>query len=143
MQTNLTVRQRQAAQFLSSGKTGRQTALELGVNTATISTWGQQPAFRQYLDELLIKIERNSLEALHGLRLRAVERLGELLESSNPTVALRASEAILDRSASVRLALIKDEEDSDTLSREDAMASKDDLMARAIKLIDSMPLRCD
>lgn len=95
---NLTARQHLAAQLLASGKTGRQTAKELGINVATLSAWNQSPHFRSHLNGLLIHIEGESLNALVGLRIRAVERLGELLESASPAVALRAAEAVLARS---------------------------------------------
>src|SRR4051794_34025035 len=102
---NLTARQHLAAQLLASGKTGRQTAKELGINVATISAWNQEPQFRSHVNTLLMQIEGASMDALVGLRIRAIERLGELLESTSPAVSLRAAEAVLARSSDQLLLL--------------------------------------
>lgn len=94
MQTNLNTKQKIAAQNLAIGCTGRQASQIVKVNPATLSAWRQLPQFQTYLSHLIIQTEKNSIETLYGLRYRAIEKLGELLDA-NPALALRAAIAIL------------------------------------------------
>lgn len=91
----LNVRQRLAAQFLASGMNRDQTAKHVGCDPATLSKWRRLPAFNDYLNSLIELNERESLQALVALRLRAVERLSVLLDTESPHVAIRVIEAIL------------------------------------------------
>lgn len=92
--TNLNPRQRLAAQLLATGHTGRQVAHALDVSAATVSGWRQQPQFHDYFICLANQVESETLGSVAGLRLRAVERLGELIEDSS-VIAIRAAIAIL------------------------------------------------
>jgi len=99
MQSALTPKQRRAALLLASGDTGRQVAKTIGVTPQTVSEWNALPAFRMLVGEHLAQAEGQSLQALHGLRNRAVERLGELLESSTANVVLRTAQTVLEMTA--------------------------------------------
>ena len=92
-------KQRQAAQFIASGHTHRQAASAVKVSPQTISEWAGRSDFRAYVDSLLCAAELQTAQSLTGLRLRAVERLGELLENQSPGVALRAIDAAISLSA--------------------------------------------
>lgn len=93
----LTPKQRKVAQLLAVGFSGRDAAAMLKINEATVYRLRKNPTFQAYLASLLKEVERESLEHLHALRMRAVERLGKLLDCQTDSVALRACEVILDR----------------------------------------------
>jgi hypothetical protein len=95
----LTPKQRQAAQFIAAGHTHRQTAGVVKVTPQTVSEWVGRSDFRAYVESLLCAAEMETAQSLTGLRLRAVERLGELLEHPSPGVALRAIDAALSLTA--------------------------------------------
>ena len=95
----LSPKQRQAAQFIAAGHTHRQAATAVKVTPQTVSEWAGRPDFRAYVDSLLSAAEQETAQALTGLRLRAVEKLGELLEHPSPGIALRAIDAALSLTA--------------------------------------------
>ncbi|WP_290592929.1 hypothetical protein [Arenimonas sp. SCN 70-307] len=95
----LTPKQRQAAQFIAAGHTHRQAAAAVKVTPQTVSEWAGRRDFRAYVDSLLSAAEQETAQALTGLRLRAVEKLGELLEHQSPGIALRAIDAALSLTA--------------------------------------------
>lgn len=89
--------QRQAALLLATGKTSRQVAKELKINKDTLGRWKTDPQFMLLLESHLKSIESDSISALHGLKLRAAEKLGELLEGP-PSIALKAASTIFSTS---------------------------------------------
>ena len=93
----LNTRQRKAAQLLASGLTRNETAKRLGVNPATLSLWRRNPAFHNQIESLLATQDKESIQALYALKLRAIERLSSLLDSRTPMVALRAADLILQK----------------------------------------------
>lgn len=95
----LSPKQRQAAQFIAAGHTHRQAATAVKVTPQTVSEWAGRTDFRAYVDSLLCAAEQETAHALTGLRLRAVERLGELLGHPSPGIALRAVQAALELTA--------------------------------------------
>ena len=83
---------------LATGVSARQAAQELGnVSHQTVSRWIQLPSFQSYLSERLEQHESECNALLKSLRFKAIQRLGDLLESNNQQISLRASEAVLDR----------------------------------------------
>lgn len=96
----LSPRQRLAALLIASGSTHRKAAAELKVSPKTMCQWTARPDFRTYVDSLLAEAERETAQALKGLRLRAVEKLSEFLEHQSPGIALRVVESVLDRTDS-------------------------------------------
>lgn len=98
--SDLSPKQRQAGQFIAAGHTHRQAATAVKVTPQTVSEWAGLPDFRAYVDSLLYAAEQETAQALTGLRLRAVARLGELLEHPAPGIALRAIDAALSLTAS-------------------------------------------
>jgi hypothetical protein len=95
----LSPKQRQAAQFIAAGHTHRQAAAVVKVTPQTVSEWASRLDFRAYVDTLLSAAEQETAQALTGLRMRAVEKLGELLEHPGPGIALRAIDAALSLTA--------------------------------------------
>lgn len=94
----LSPKMRLVAAKLATGVSARQTAQELGiVSYQTISRWQQIPEFQTYLKERLDLHDSEADALLKSLRLRAIQRLADLLENENPHISLRASEAVLDR----------------------------------------------
>lgn len=92
---NLNIKQRLATQFLASGLTREQTAKRIGVDVTTISKWRRIAGFEEAICTLLQQHEQEAIHLLQALRLKAVERLAELIESKNQSVSLRAIEAVL------------------------------------------------
>ena len=93
----LTPRQIATANLLATGKSGREACERVGIDQTTLVRWKRQREFVDYLSQLMCEVEKESLHTLHSLRCRAAERLGELLESNAPGIALKAAEAILAR----------------------------------------------
>lgn len=91
----LNIRQRLAAQFLSSGLTVEATAKRIGIDRTTLSKWRKNPAFNDYISALLEQNEADSNQTLKALKLKAVERLSDLIGSKSHSVALRAIETVL------------------------------------------------
>lgn len=97
MRSNLTPRQHLSVTLLSSGLTARQVANELHVSEKTLCKWGQNEAFRSEVNRKLLQAEEEAAALLGGLRLKAVERLNNLLLSANENIAIRAVSEVLDR----------------------------------------------
>jgi len=93
----LNVKQRLAASLLASGLTRNQAAKELGIAPETLSRWRQNSDFQHHLNNLILKQEQESTQAMYALRLKAVERLSVLLDSKHQPTALRAIETVLAR----------------------------------------------
>lgn len=91
----LNIRQRLAAQFLSAGMTVEAAAKRVGIDRSTLSKWRRNPAFNDYISALLEQNEHDSAQTLQALKLKAVERLSDLIGSKNHSVALRAIETVL------------------------------------------------
>lgn len=91
----LNIKQRLAAQFLASGFTREQTAKRVGVDMTTVSKWRRIATFEEAINALLSQQEQEATQSLKAIRLKAVERLSELISSKNHSVALRAIEAVL------------------------------------------------
>lgn len=61
----------------------------------TVSKWRRIAAFEEAINALLSQQEQEATQSLKAIRLKAVERLSELISSKNHGVALRAIEAVL------------------------------------------------
>lgn len=94
--SGLTPMQRQAASLLASGQSKRQVAKTCGVSPQTMSSWSQSPAFSLQVDCLLATVEQETQQALHGLRIRAVETLAHLMEAGPPSIRLQAARTVLE-----------------------------------------------
>lgn len=75
--------------------TRRQAGKLANVTPQTISGWSHRPDFTGYLEAHIADTERDAVQCLMGLRLRATERLGDLLNDKAPAAALRAIELVL------------------------------------------------
>jgi len=93
---SLTPKQRQAAALIASGQSQRQVAMICGVTPQTMTTWAHTPAFSSHVESLLGTVERQTQQALHGLRLGAVETLAHLLDTGTPGARLQAARIILE-----------------------------------------------
>lgn len=91
----LNIRQRLAAQLLSSGMTVEATAKRVGIDRTTLSKWRKNSNFNEYISALLAQNEHDAAQTLQALKLKAIERLSDLIDSKNHSVALRAIEAVL------------------------------------------------
>ena len=92
----LTPKQRHAAALIASGQSQRQVAKTCGVTPQTMTTWAHTPAFGSHVECLLGAVEMQAQQALHGLRLGAVETLAQLLEGGSPATRLQAARLVLE-----------------------------------------------
>lgn len=99
----LTEKQRAVARALASGVSGSAACSEYKINEVTLYRWRKLPQFQILITELIEGFDRQAMQSLQSLRSKAVARLGDLLRSHNPTVALRAAEAILTRTERIKL----------------------------------------
>jgi len=88
-----------AAALYASGavKTKGQAARLMGLAPAYLSINRRHPEIVKVINNVERQLTPNLSEALRLLAQRAVERLGDLIESPNEYVALRASSDVLDR----------------------------------------------
>ena len=96
-QTELTPLQEQGALLLSSGQNVIEVAKTLDVDRSTIWYWRQIPAFEAILNQLrteTLQTMQDGLLALHQQALKTIERC---LSSENETVALKASQVIIEK----------------------------------------------
>jgi DNA-binding CsgD family transcriptional regulator len=99
MSTLLSPRQLQAVQLIASGKTQRQTSEDVGVTYQTVSGWMQKPEFVVEVNKITSTVHEATATVLQGLRLRAVEVLGALLEADSAAIKLQAVRMVLEASA--------------------------------------------
>jgi hypothetical protein len=92
----LSPKQRHAAASIASGQSQRQVAKAFGVSPQTMNSWAHSPAFCGHVESLLVTVERETQQALHGLRLGAVETLSNLLNTGSPAVRLQAAKVVLE-----------------------------------------------
>jgi hypothetical protein len=92
----LSPKQRNAAAFIAAGHFQRQTAKTLGISPQTVTAWVHSPAFCGHVESLLVCVERETQQVLHGMRLRAVETLAQLLEGGSPSTRLQAAKLVLE-----------------------------------------------
>ncbi len=97
MPMKLTPKQIEIANLLASGQSGRGACEIVGVDQTTLVRWKRQIEFSKYYDNLLVEAELDANDALRSLRTLAVERIADLIQSPNPSIALKASEAVLER----------------------------------------------
>lgn len=83
--------------LLASGMSGVAACTEIGVHPTTLVRWRKSVEFQSHLNGLLHEADLISMQSLFALKSAAVEKLGELLQSDNSHVSLRAAEAILSR----------------------------------------------
>ena len=94
--SSLTPKQRQAAALIASGQSQRQVAKVCGVSPQTMTTWAHTPAFSSHVETFLATVERQTQQALHGLRLRSVEVLSQLMDTGSPAIRLQAAKVVLE-----------------------------------------------
>lgn len=95
--TTLSAKQANAVQLIALGWTRNRVAIQLGIDPGTLSRWRRQPAFLHEVAKLLDECERESVESFRAIKLKAIERLSALVDSSNQTIALRAIEMVVSR----------------------------------------------
>ena len=94
----LTGNQQAALLELLAGHTITEAAQRTGIARQTISGWvNQDDIFAAELANRRLAIRNSLTRRLEGHALRAVDRLGELLDSANEAVALKAASALLER----------------------------------------------
>lgn len=99
----------EAYRLISEGVPMRAVARELRVHIDTVIAWRDSSEGKERLDALRAKrdqelgaIQRKARLQLEALIPRAVQRLGDALESANLNVVVRASAQILDRAGMPR-----------------------------------------
>ncbi len=85
------------AVLVASGQAVVSAAESIGCATSTAYRIASQADFQQRVSELRTDSLRLAMGRLSGLACSAAERLGQLLDGPDPSVALRASTSILDR----------------------------------------------
>jgi len=94
----LTGNQQAALLELLAGHTITDAAQRTGIARQTISGWvNQDDIFAAELANRRLAIRNSLTRRLEGHALRAVDRLGALLDSANEAVALKAASALLER----------------------------------------------
>jgi transposase-like protein len=96
-QTELTPLQEQGALLLSSGKNVIEVAKTLDVDRSTIWYWRQIPAFEAILNQLRTETLQTMQDGLLALHQQALKTIKRCLSSENETVALKASQVIIEK----------------------------------------------
>ncbi len=91
----LSSRQQSALPILAAAPSIAQAARVSKVGRRTLHRWLQDPEFRDQLAQLQRESAELAKGCLHSLAFQAVVCLGDLLESPNPEIRLRAVRAIL------------------------------------------------
>ena len=96
-QTELTPLQEQGALLLSSGQNVIEVAKTLDVDRSTIWYWRQKPAFEAILNQLRTETLQTMQDGLLALHQQALKTIKRCLSSENETVALKASQVIIEK----------------------------------------------
>ena len=96
-QTELTPLQEQGALLLSSGQNVIEVAKILDVDRSTIWYWRQIPAFEAILNQLRTETLQTMQDGLLALHQQALKTIKRCLSSENETVALKASQVIIEK----------------------------------------------
>lgn len=93
--SKLSPRQEQAAQLLYAGGTVGNVAKAVGVTERTLFNWRKVPAFGVYLNQMREASQTAIQDSFRDTASRAVSKLGTLLESDDPAIALKAVTLVL------------------------------------------------
>lgn len=93
----LTPKQRIAVQLIAMGWSRGRVATQLKVDPATVSHWRRTAIFQAELEAAIVRGEQECVQTLRALKAAAVERLADLMESPQPSAALKAVEIVLAR----------------------------------------------
>ena len=96
-QTELTPLQEQGALLLSSAQNVIEVAKTLDVDRSTIWYWRQIPAFEAILNQLRTETLQTMQDGLLALHQQALKTIKRCLSSENETVALKASQVIIEK----------------------------------------------
>ena len=96
-QTELTPLQEQGALLLSSGQNVIEVAKTLDVDRSTIWYWRQIPAFEAILNQLRTETLQTMQDGLLALHQQALKTIKRCMSSENETVALKASQVIIEK----------------------------------------------
>ena len=95
-ENELTPQQVEALGLLLSGHTITETAEIIGVTRETVSRWrNSDPTFEAAYNEGLLSKWEASHKKLIDIQAKAIDKLGELLDSSDQAVALKAAAALV------------------------------------------------
>ncbi len=99
----LSAQQEQVISLLLGGKTQREAAQEVGVAEETVSRWMNGDAeFVATLNARRLELWQANAEKLRALATKAVNTLGDLLDSEDDTLRLRAAISVLRALANVQ-----------------------------------------
>lgn len=89
------------ASYTLLGIDDKEIAIATGLTTNQIDNIKVNKAYEEFIEHIIESLKENDLDTVRGLissnSLRSAERIGELIESRNEAIALKASEANLDR----------------------------------------------
>lgn len=92
----LSAQQAQALEMLMAGQTVTETAAALGIARETVSRWrSKDPTFKAAYNDALKSSWEASRTRLLEARVKAVNRLIELIDSENEAMALKACMALM------------------------------------------------
>jgi transposase-like protein len=94
-----------AALALARGLTFAGAALEVGVSERTLYRWREDKTFSGRIHQIRADLFAQAAGKLSQLAGKAAERLGELVDSDNPAVALGACRTVLEAGLRLREAL--------------------------------------
>lgn len=109
--SKLTPKQLLCSTLLATGHTCRSASKVIGVTPQTVTSWNKLLPFRAAVSERLESTLDEANLALTALRLKAAERLGELADSKQPSIAIRACESILRLQSMTRPYVVDGETD--------------------------------
>ena len=95
--SDLTPLQEQGALLLSTGQNVIEVAKTLEVDRTTIWYWRQIPAFEAILNQLRTETLQTMQDGLLALHQQALKTIKRCLSSENETVALKASQVIIEK----------------------------------------------
>lgn len=88
-----------AINLLAQGNSQKQVAEELGITQQTMSTWMNQPEFKDYLGSLSHELCNTTVSRMFSLRVQATERLAQILDTGTPNEQLNAIRIVLGATA--------------------------------------------
>lgn len=93
----LTEKQVKASVLLAAGRTGRETAKEVGVTPETISVWRRGPEFEAEINRLKLEALHAARDRMRNLAAEAVSEVEDLIKNAKTdAVRLKAAQAVLD-----------------------------------------------
>lgn len=121
MNEGLTSIQQKAIVLLISGKNKAQVAQEVGVTRETVSRWSRlDPQFMATYNQQMRDLVDSEIKEVLNLRRKAFDKIGELMDSDDEAIALKAATTIVKTKVGDfrLLPTAREEEDADFLTQQ-------------------------